>query len=97
MQLTKKNFRAWLASKNPDSIAGVAGASDWCPIARYLRDNGCTSPVIDQCGLSYYKNGRYVESAHASGSSWKHKFIDKVDKSRGRVTAKKALKILDSI
>ena len=100
MGLDFEGFRAWLASRAPNTVVGHMWTSTDCALSHYLNDTrggrwsvGCCA--VDVAG----ENGRASEPLPA----WAWTFMEKVDRlrsvqqSQDAVTAREALRILDSI
>ena len=86
-RLTRRDFRAWLARHKPQTRVGEARKGLDCPLKHY--------------------SGRFVTSTQISrlGSfnrwdslpSWAVAFIREIDRKRGPVTARRALRVLDGV
>lgn len=91
-RLTRAEFRAWLASKNPRATVGRPRAHNACPIAV------CHKAIfrIEDVSVSVYIV--QVSWKRYTPPKWAKKFIDKVDNERTKtISAKRALELLDSI
>lgn len=88
MRLTRKAFKAWLASLGPRRIAGYAGVPCNCPVSRFLGEG------VEVLYASHKLPGK----EHRDNPVWATTFIEKVDEDREggqRVTAATALRILE--
>lgn len=104
-KITKKAFRNWLESKNPDDFAGFAAQSNSCPIANFYADvfNYNIFYVEDGEIHHFVRVGKYywneVEYSHKL-PEWAKKFIIRLDDSFDwceGVTAEGALNILENV
>lgn len=106
---TKKAFKSWLESKKPKSIVGYTRDHTSCPLATYFIEinNSLTNKIEVEvtpdeiaffekssspniCGSVFIKN--YLPSP------WMSNFINQVDDDAAvKITAKKALEILNKI
>ena len=81
MKITKKAFRKWLESFPPRKVVGIGNMTCDCPLANF--------------------SGQEQLSTNYPETAWQHKFMDEVDYGTPnwyyRITASRALKILDSI
>lgn len=94
MRLTKKGFKEWLQSKEPDTCVGYADNCYHCPIATYLTDTVAEFAEVRQ---HHYKivddEGKDVKN---NLPDWAKKFVKGVDKIGHNISADKALKVLNS-
>lgn len=86
--LERDCFVAWLRSKTPDAVVGVASLPFACPIATYLCDSGANSASV---GFSR----TLVGCDFSDTPSWAQRFIGLVDVvPLRRVLAGDALRLL---
>ena len=79
MRLTRNNFRIWLKSHRPRQVVGYRLSNELCPIARFV-------------GMDF----RCYQPGHKP--TWVYKFVGRIDasgKRNSRVTASKALELLE--
>jgi hypothetical protein len=93
--LARKRFLAWLKSKPEEEEVGRASSESNCPIACYLREQ-----FVDMRGYSVDRGRILVEDPNweeteIATPQWAECFIEKVDKGRGFVQARRALEVLD--
>lgn len=97
-QLRKHAFEGWLKTFGPRQIVGSRAVCRDCPIARYVTARTGAEARVYPHGWSY------ARSQDKTTPDWARAFIAQVDKvvNRGEagrkfITARSALKILDSI
>ena len=107
--VTKKAFQTWLETKSPRTVVGIVLNMEHCPLANYFTEkNNLTlkeNPshifpfVMVDDKVYIYKGSRHIS---AKLKPWMKKFIQEIDSleyinhSNFKVTAKKALDILET-
>lgn len=105
MDLVRAEFEAWLKQNPQEETAGVAGACEECPIARYIlsRDSDNHHHVEVFYRTHYILTGD--ESDYTDNPQWVMKFITTLDSNYGdkysresrSVTFSQALECLQAI
>ncbi len=93
--LTRAGFAAWLRSQGTRKTVGRACRACDCPIARYLKSQGCTKAAIDPCEAFFISPAGC--EAREDLPRWASRFVvraDSLDFER-RITAGRALVILE--
>lgn len=95
MRLDRRKFRAWLASKPLDEIVGENRDCHSCPIAKFYDEasGGCEIVVFDRWGDHFVDRGYSKRPL----PGWASAFVFHIDgDSRGKVSAERALEVLDA-
>jgi hypothetical protein len=76
--VTKKDFEAWLKSKDPSDIVGISVNGQSCPIATFLKEY-CGVTGVDVSGFDYLYYDSMGHYREAKGNDWMELFIGHVD------------------
>jgi hypothetical protein len=98
MILDREEFRLWLVAKEPDEVVGVPVNGQGCAIANFVHEViGLERGSICQ-DMYVFWSDPFVP-ARGPSPWWAAKFIDRFDAphTKGPVTAKQALEMLDEI
>lgn len=96
MRLVQHKFAAWLRAKQPDAIVGENRDCHSCPIANFYSETSGGADIVifdrgDDFRIDRGDGGR-------PAPRWASQFIDAVDGDQdGKITARRALQILDEI
>ena len=84
--LTKREFAAWLAAKDPSAIVGKAGSRCGCPLANYLteRERPPEGAYIEVDGKTWDVISRHTLTSHPL-PRWAAAFVDAVDDTGNRI------------
>lgn len=89
--LTLDGFYGWLKSLDPGSIAGNRCLSSVCPLARYLKSQGASTPLVGIFGYTM----RFDDPLKLM-PYWAQRFVFDLDMSGfGEVTAAECLRIVE--
>lgn len=107
MKLDREEFRAWLASKEPDEVVGLVSVVSQCPGSEWLKAIGhpktCVDydhPAYEDAPVSGHLRSDVLALDQEPAPDWLAWFAygidDTADQGKG-ITAKEALTILDSL
>lgn len=95
MRLRRKKFIAWLKTKKPDEVVGIAQDNCGCPLANFYHDasGGCDVSIFQNGYGTYSIDRGYVKRPLPR---WAHNFAFEVDTdANGDISAARALEIME--
>jgi len=96
MPLTADALRAWLKNLPPNQWVGHPRSPVCCTLANYLNSFGVGTWWTNEKILSCIDD-KCRQTQAVLTPTWAKRFIERHDASRGEITARRALKILDEI
>lgn len=90
--ITRKEFEAWLESKDSSAPVGKVGYGQECPVAKFLKETGVAKKIAVSNSVTYdFESQHYVVNP-----SWMEKFVGQVDahKMGQMMTAAQCLKLI---
>lgn len=85
-----ESLEKWLRKFGPKDEVGKSCSALSCPVARWLKDEFGADPGISAVSVR-------VDHTVYSPDRWLGAFIAGIDENQGKITAAKALKILESV
>lgn len=96
---TPESFKAWLESLPEEEVVGISDRVKDCPLCGFLRHNNMAFTTVTNAGI-YWGEIDTAPDGSILHHHWSLAFVEELDTKWGggaKVTAKKALEILNSV